>query len=342
MAAQKGHVSSEHPAVKKAYQEAHAWLERYLVAALIMDDGLRLKQYVRGCWGHNIIADWRRDSTGAITGIARVRTHWSGDRCGPAPLKIQFVSKRTRELTGRRRTVRPGVVDHELLWRYLRDVRHPAITANPPSSRRKGRRGGVVNTPVAREGYDPIKDAEAKLPLFYSKAGHGEYSQDVISSDRFGRALHWIAVNALGRDLPAWGNLDKQWRALWSAQISRLHIASYWMLVRPADGGVVIATHLTMDKAETLQKYYTQVNKLYVDAPKEGSPEDPAAYDACIDRLIRPHDTADPLEDPSIPLPAETRKFVESLDQSPQRARVRKARPGQPPPDRQRSDRAAS
>lgn len=342
VAVQKGHVASEHPAVKKASQEAHAWLERYLVAALIMDDGLRLKQYVRGCWGHNIIAEWRRDHMGKIIGINRVRTYWSGDRGGPAPLKTQFVSKRTRELTSRSRTVRPGVVDHELLWRYLRDVRHPVIAANPPSARREGRRGRVVKTPVARKDFDPIRDSEAKLPLFYSKSGHGKYSPDVISSDRFGRALYWIAVNAMGRDLPAWDSLDTKWRALWSAHISRLHIASYWMLVRPGDGGVLLATHLTMDKADTLQKYYAEFNKLYLDAPKDGTPEDPAVYDPWIDRLIRQHDAADPLEDPSIPLPEATRKFLESLSRAPQRARVRQARPGQRPPEIRGSDRTAS
>lgn len=335
-ATQKGHTPSEHPAVKKAYRKAYVWLERYLVVALVTDDGLRLKQYVRGCWGQNITADWRRDASGTIIGIARVRTHWSGDRSNPAPLKIQFTSKTTQHLSDRSRTVRPGVMDYDLLWRYLRDVRHPVIKANPPTARRKGRRGGVVNSPTIRGDFDPIKDADAKLPLFFSKSGHGSYTEGVLSGDRFGRALHWIAVHAMGRDIPAWGELGKEWRALWAAHIARLHIASYWMLVRPTDGGVVMATHLTMDKAETLQKYYAQFNKLYLDAPKDGSPEDPAVYDGWIDRLIRNHDAADPLMDSSIPLPEAARTFLESLDRALPRAPVRKARPGQRPPGGQR------
>lgn len=289
--------------------------------SLAIDDGLRRKQYARGRLGNdaNFRIELKWDAGETPVAILTMTTHWTGDRRDPAHLKIR---EKKNQVTRRdRRIVRRGFVDHVVLWDLIRHWRPRQLVLN-----------GAVSSLSA---YDLEADLrEGKYALFPSPQDvlRPEKSRTDIG-DLFGRELHYIVRTWLRPEVPAWEDLDKDWRGLWAIHISRLLIASHW-------GGARddwrTAMYLTMDTETTLRGDYSEIDEGLRDrlGPDTTHWEHLNAYDPWLDRLYYNNEEFDPLEDPGLPLPPHLKgRIAKTSGALPKKRRIRRARPGQKRPE---------
>lgn len=321
-----GHTDpDEHPAVRQA---AQAYFDDnavpHLMLALALDDGLRRQQYTHGRFGYtaHLRPTLTYDQDGHPTGVGRLTTTWSGARKDPAHLKIREKDGQIVRREGRE--VRAGIVDFAILWDVISWWRPRQLVA-----------GGAYQSLL---DYDLEADmAAGRFALFPSRSTQvtRPHRSRTDVSELAGQELHRVVRSYLRPELPAWGQLDNRWRALWAMHATRLLISSYW-------GGVrddwKYAKFLTLDEEETLRRKYTTLDEGLQDylTLERGNWEHLNAYDPWMDRLCRHREVFDPLLDPALPLPEHLRQRLEAerAAAAAPRPRIRKARPGQRVPAR--------
>lgn len=236
------------PAVRRAECRYHYWLTRYLVAAVHLSDGLRVKNYTgaRVGKGMHIQPTVIRDENGKWTGFSEVSTHFRGFDCPSVCLKIR-TDKNGKERS-RSHKLHPGIVDLELLFEYWTEARPKALVE-----------AGLLD---CIEAYDPDRDLdEWHFALFVSPQArptkpHGNYGEKTVS-DFVGQVIYTIARHVLGRELPDWEEIDRdsEFRSLFAAHVTRLLLGSYW-------GGIrddwKYASVLTEDSENVLRDHYSE------------------------------------------------------------------------------------
>jgi hypothetical protein len=330
-----GHAPESHPEVRAAaalYFDGAA--VPFLATTLATDDGLRRKQYTRGRLGdgRNFRITLSRDENGRPVGVASLTTTWTGDRRDPAHLKIR--EKDNKQVRRVDRVVRPGIVDHTILWDVLTWWRPMQLVAC-----------GVL---PSLADYDLEADlTTGEYALFPSRSAdvglHRPERSRTDVGDLVGRELHLIVRTYLRPELPAWEELGAEWRALWAIHILRLLTSTYWGGVREKWG---IATDLTLDTEPTLRRSYLEVDKRMTELRGRDTShwEHPNAYDPWMDRLFFDIAVLDPLLDPALPTPEHLRDRVgapiastpgsatASGSNGASRVRIRAARPEQQRP----------
>ena len=293
-----GHTAV-HPQVVARGRAYLRVLEEYLMTALVLEDGLRVKNYCNATWGRggNLVPTYR----GGV--LVALRSQWVGNVADPAGLKVWHIKgvRQHRPL----RDVRPGYVDLGLLDEYVHGFREGLLRAR-----------GLL---APGEPYNP---EDGRFPLFVStRSPRGgrrrkfkapcSYTEHVVSIDRVGRTLHRLAREALGREIPPWNACGARWRAAWAAHVTRLLTVTYWLGVRRNPD---VATLLTMDRESVLLDHY-KVELTYLADRMHGTVstwEHPAAYDAWMDRLYFGKEAFDPLDNAALPLPPAMAQLLES------------------------------
>lgn len=330
-AANAGHRPEAHRGVAKARNEYVTVLERYCATAIALDDGLRIKQYANGRWGYHFVGTWESDR------LVEVVTNWYGDKRDPAGLKI---TKKKKGLVPTERLGRPlrrSFVNYERLETYLRVFREERLRASGALA--SGERYSVDDPRFALFATADVPRKGKRRRL----VSPGAYNRDHVSVQLIGITLHHIARECFGRDVPAWDDLTGDaaltWWGIWSAHVTRLLVASYWNGVRDNEDGV--ATYLTLDELEALDKDYTVCNTYLRDRLGGDTShwEHPRAYDRWIKAMYDDwRARINPLDDPTLPLPPKMIAFLNAeaaKARAPKRGRrksavrVRRPRPGQ-------------
>lgn len=265
------HEDVESRPVRAARARYFKALGRYVLTAVLLEDGLRVANYAGGRVGRNFLPEVERAEDGTWERIVGVRTFFRG-YCDEAPLKVRR-SEQGKERR-RERSLRPGIVDMELLTDFWLELRPRALVSC-----------GLI---PSLEAYDPNQDTFA---LFVSPCStreeHGGYTPARLSKN-FGKVLHWMMREVFGRDVPTWKQLaaDKtlrhKWRGLFGAHATRLLIATYWGVVRERWS---IARELTNDKIVTLQSFYGVFEGWVAEARARQGIENPDHFNDLVDRL---------------------------------------------------------
>lgn len=333
-AVKAGHSPRTHWGVKWARAEYVTVLERYCATAIALDDGLRIKQYANGRWGYHFIGRWESGR------LVEVVTNWYGDKRDLAGLKITEKKKGLVPTERFGRPLRRSLVNYERLETYLLVFREERL-----------RKSGALKPEEPYSVDDPrfALFATADAPRRGKRrrmVSPGAYNRDHVSVQLIGRTLHQIARECLGRDVPAWdeltGDAAIRWWGIWSAHITRLLVASYWNGVHENEEGV--ATYLTLDEIEALDKDYTVCNNYLRDRLGGDTShwEHPKAYDRWMGAMYTGwRAQINPLDDPTLPLPPAMVAFLNAEAAKARAAkrgrrrdgvRVRRRRPGQAPP----------
>jgi hypothetical protein len=298
-----------HPRVRACESKYDRWLWRYLVFAVFIADGLRLTNYSGarlGAVGRERLTERRApdgtmiksythvepqiNAEGRLAGVA---TNFYGDDHPSVKLKIAKVAG-SDEWREREHWLRPGIVDMELFHDYLTRVRAKHLVS-----------AGLVSDLSDYSLADDV--AEWHFALFVSpavskdpyRAITGGYTPHVIS-ETYGRMLHWIAVEVLGREVPPYGQeLKAMYRRVFSGHSSRLKLGThlYGVLGRRTD-----AATLLNDSPEVVEKRYSVVEASMVH--RRGW-EHPRFFDAYFTRIWDQNEVIDwDQEDPlgSLPL----------------------------------------
>lgn len=270
------HSDLGHPQVNRARMRYKRVLRDYLITAVMISDGLRVKNYTGARLGAHFLPEPIRDETGRWIGLEGVRTTWRGFDSESVRLKIM------RDELGAERTrtwhLLPGIVDLELLWEYLVDFRVDDLVS-----------AGLIPSAAV---YDIERDVrEWQFALFTSghpasKVRDGCFHSPEFVSTRFGHMLHWMATEVLGHELPRWGSaeLAQEYRALFSGHITRLLLATYWGGIRSA---WTRATMLTDDTEETLRRSYSKVGARLIERFAKDDWTNPHFFDEEMDRIFR-------------------------------------------------------
>lgn len=290
----QGHTDA-HPLVRSARRDWHDWLTRYVVLALATDDGLRLANYSYGRLGSftEMQPTISRSLDGALELLA-LSTRFTGTGGSQPEARLKMLerpgSEKERE---RERRVSPGVVRMNLLRDYLLGPR----AANLLFQELTDRRGQVVTADTYSLEAELAGEYGGPFAFFVSKRSpraDKAYNKN-RASEEFGKALHWVARHALGRELPDYEAIDMHspYRSIFSIHISRLFIATYWLGVRTDLGreGIDRAMHLTDDTEKALREDYDAVDdvirearRVYVYASADRW-QHPEAYNGFMDRL---------------------------------------------------------
>lgn len=240
------------PAVSRARSRYLRILRRYIKLAVIIDDGMRIKNYARARLGKNVIVIGLRERDGRYLRIDDVQLTFRGyDRsAGPKVRRTTTGQERVRPL----RSLAPGIVDYELLADYLWEARLDDLV-----------RCGKLES---REAYDPKHDEWALFVSPNSAKPDGGYTEPRLSKN-FGRTIHWIARDLLhlndteGNPISSWQDitektpegktLRRKWRGLWNAHRSRQFVATF---VGGVLGLWIDASNRTNDRIATLQDIY--------------------------------------------------------------------------------------
>lgn len=261
-------AAATRPAVEAARRAYCRALREYVQAAVLLDDGMRIRNYANARNGLNVhIVGAQDPTTGLWQRVDTVTMTFRGyDRVAGTKKKRQESTgaegKRTRQLSR-------GVVDHELFADYLNECRIDDLV-----------RARLI---ASREVYAPARDRWA---LFVStsvgkkKRKYGGYTEAALSK-RFGRFLHRLCRDLLdlrdeeGRTIPTWAELRAatpdgkalrlKWRGLWNAHVLRQLIATFI-------GGLmqnwIEAVARTHDTIATLQNIYLNHEALVNDLNK--------------------------------------------------------------------------
>ena len=272
---------ADHTNLHRLTMRFHAALTEYMVVAIITAEGLREKNLRGARLGWHILPELERDAQGVAVGITRVITRFRGD--DPQWVRLKQTHEPGGGSSPRARTREwswpPGIVDHRLLFIYLRDVR----TAH-------ARRAGLLSA-------DAIIDLHTdRRALFISprpratrsdaEAG-GNYSRGILS-DVFGRALFWMARDVLarpglpGRYVDACKS-DSQYRGLFGAHAIRSLAATWWGGLRNRWD---FAEAYTNDLQPTLHVHYSKIPTWMARAVGSGGPQDPTFWNDVLDVLV--------------------------------------------------------
>ncbi len=263
--------AAKRPAVEAARRAYCSALRAYIQPAVLLDDGMRIRNYAnaRNRVNVHVVGDQDR-ATGLWRRVDTVTMIFRGyDRVAGTKKKRQASTgaegKRTRQLT-------KGIVDHELFADYLNECRIDDLV-----------RARLL---TSRDAYASAKDRWA---LFVStsagkqkrKRKHGGYTEAALSK-RFGRFLHRLCRDLLdlrdeeGRIIPTWPELRAdtpdgkalrlKWRGLWNAHVLRQLIATFIGGLMENWVECVARTH---DTIATLQNIYLNHQALVNDLNKK-------------------------------------------------------------------------
>ena len=259
----------------------HELLTEYMVVAIITAEGLREKNLRGARLGWHILPELDCDDRGEAIGIRRLITRFRGD--DPAWVRLKQTHEPGGGSSPRARTREwswpPGIVDHRLLFIYLRDVR----TAH-------AHRAGLL--PL----HDRIDLRTDTLALFISPRARavrseadagGNFSRGILS-DVFGRALFWMARDVLGRPgLPrsyaAACKADSDFRGLFGAHVIRSLGATWWGGLRNRWD---FAEAYTNDMQPTLHAFYSKIPTWMARAVGSGGPQDPTFWNDLLDVIM--------------------------------------------------------
>ena len=268
---------------QKHLRELDVALREWTLAALLMDDGLRIKNYSGAVVNRHLVPTVERDADGRWIGFTAVETRWRGIQGAP-----QVVLKIGKDSSGRERKrirqLTPGIVRLDLLFQFWTQSRPRDLV-----------RRGVLESV---DEYDPDKDdwalfispkssrrKSAKYKRPKHVRDHLPLGKDYLSRC-FGKLFHQFIREELGRDeVPAWDDPRRtrgEWKGLFTGHISRTLIATYF-------GGICddwnLATHLTDDDAKTLRVHYSRIRDQIHDLLHVDGPENPRWFDAVIARM---------------------------------------------------------
>lgn len=267
------------PSVRNARARYLAKLRDYMLLALILDDGLRIKNYAEGRFRVNIVPLFEHASgEQRVTGLRTRFRGWDSEAS----------TKKKRKAGGkenmRTRLVLQSIVDMELATDYVFEARLDDLVA-----------AGLVTD---RTSYDPDVDRFAFFVSPQSTRRSGAYSEAHLSR-RFGRLLHWISRDLLGHTdpdgnpIPTWKELKRpgpegkdlrrKWRSLWGAHIVRQlvavyigHILDQWTL----------ACERTNDKRSTLEDFYVEFDSMVAEAMTKKGVKNPLHFKEVCLRLL--------------------------------------------------------
>lgn len=292
-ARRKGHEN--HLEVRNARRAWHDALTEYVVLALATDDGLRLSNYSYARLGATteIRPTLAREADGTLV-LRSLHTRFTGTGGTQPEARLKMLHRAgTDGERERERRVSPGVVRMDLVLDFLQGPRAENLLFQGLTDR-----AGASVTP---ETYS----LERELAGEYGKPFAFFVSDSATRADRaynknrasevFGKALHWVARHALGRDVPDLETIDaaSEYRAIFAIHISRLLIATYWLGVRTDIGreGINRAMHITDDTERALRDDYDAVDDVIREARRVYVHESgdrwqhPDAYNAYMDRL---------------------------------------------------------
>jgi len=295
-------------------------VRKYVLLALILDDGMRIKNYAQGRFGKNIVPFFGVGDGGATT-VVGLRTRFSGyDAAASTKKKRRSGGKENM----RTRLVLQSIVDMRLVTDYVFEARVDDLVHL-----------GLV---ADRASYDMAADRFAFFVSPMSTRKSGGYSHPQISR-RFGQLVHWISRDLLGHTdpdgnpIPTWAELRgsgpdskvlrRKWRSLWSAHIVRQliavfigHIMDQW----PE------ACSRTNDHRSTLEDFYVEFEGMVAEALTKKGMQNPTHFKAICARLLaneiidwqrfdpaKPDTTAVPITNPTV--------VVHPADRKPRRRR---------------------
>jgi hypothetical protein len=289
-------------------------LSRYITFAVIVDDGLRVKNYSGAQMGKHVIPEVIRDKKGRPVGFASVQTHFSGFDEPWVCLKRRRAKAAKKSGAGaenvRKRFLSPAIVDLELLFRYCYETRPRHLV----------RRGLLPSV----DAFDPDSDNFAFItgPKVPGARKYRAYDTSVLVNmgairpdsvtNRFKRTMYDIMTDALRMKLPAWNSpkMKAQYRGVLGPHSARSALATYLGGVRQMWGE---AQRRTNDSFAMLLKHYDTVEATIVEAGKKVGPTNPNYFDKAMDRILAPEaftlnwvafwSEFDP-EDPAAALPA--------------------------------------
>lgn len=277
--ARRGHFDTT--TGRRILKEFDEVLKEYVLTAVLLDDGLRIKNYAGAMAGEHLKPEVVRDRSDRWVAFRRMETSFRGFDTPEVSLKV---ARDVREAERcRTRLLTPGVVDHRLLYIYWTESRPRDLV----------RRGTLRSV----EQFSPDTDHFAvfiapraggrrkirRSPVDERRRRSGQYTPDQLSKI-IGRVLHWMVRDVLGRDVPAWDDpvRTKEWRGVFAAHVTRTLLATYF-------GGIrkdwVYACEVTDDTEITLRRNYVKIRSAVVARLREAGPENPHHFDAVIDRM---------------------------------------------------------
>lgn len=267
----------------------------YVLVAVFLDDGLRVSNYAYARSGEHFVPEVVEDEAGTPVSFRRVETSFRGlDKPGA---RLKVTQDRSGKERRRERYLLPGMVDHDLLFRYWFETRPRNLV-----------RGGVLSD-VAE--YDPEDDHYAvfvrtrRLPgnRAHRATKRQTWEQSAMDAgcmlpnslaDRFGKSLHWIMKEVLDTPgLPEWNTPELRsgrWRGVFGAHITRTIIAVYHGGMRE-DWNT--ATYLTNDDRETLESHYLEIAPLVDRLRRRSDSRNPHWFDSVIDQILEGHEGSD-------------------------------------------------
>jgi hypothetical protein len=312
-AKERGHSQPmAHRVARESYGAYSTALRRYLALAIPAALPLRKGNFAHGRWGLGE-GEWRLELEGPLNDPQAVKcligsfTSRAVDR---SKLKGHF-NKREKKLLQR---VSPAIVDYEILFSYLRDVRAPELMA----------RG------VSLEPTDPL-GLSKPTPLFLQRNSLAG-SEDVWARN-FRRAL----ISGISMLRPNTANLPpNKARGLLSIHRVRALFSTHWFGVvgDRAPGGLMtgkqIAAHFTTDTPQTLYAHYVRVMPTMTSLAAKMAPQDqwenPRIF---IDLMYRALLEARPIEWEKIDMPRPPRNGTAIKALRVPMRRIARARPGQ-------------
>jgi len=233
--------------VRRARSEYNEPLRLYLLFALMLDDGMRTQNYANAIVNVHLKPQLRRDGRGRPTGFLGASMVFNADDPYGARLKVRR-RKPDEEAPSRPNVLTRSIVDMELLYDYVTDTRLDVLIDL-----------GLLGS---RDEYDVEHD---RWGLFVSAtsadATYGRYSRSMTSAT-FGRTLHRIATEVLGREsIPAWDDpaLKREWRGLFAGHVSRLLLETY---VGGVLGNFKRSCALTFHSEQVARKHYVAFTNL--------------------------------------------------------------------------------
>ena len=327
----KGHkCPEEHPAVKAAYDAYFGAAVPFCRLAVVVDDGLRYKQYVNGRLGDtaHFRPSFEKDEAGNIIGLSQVATFWYGDRRCKAGLKVRGANGKANKRENR--LLRRAYTPHDILFDIITVWRPRQLVSN----------GAIPSL----EAYDLVEDMKhGRWALFPTDDAAVQESHKPLSNltEVFAKEFWSMIRRFLRPELPAYEERGSEWRGLLTQHIARLLNGSY-------HGGIcqdwATATELLNDKKETIEKEYNECARGILDKirGKTDHWEHPKAYDSWMKRMYHYHEDICPLDDPTLPLPDHLRDSLKLNPHFPVSApkrvgrAMRRSRPGQAPPTTRR------
>lgn len=281
-------VRRECKPVVRARRDYFETLREWTIAAVLLDDVMRIKNYARGIMGVNFRLEFVRDSTGVAQldavgrpRIAQVTAEFRGyDR--------RAGTKRKRNARGaervRSRTLSPGIVDLELFADFVFELRVEDLV-----------RSGKLASP---EAYDPAADHWALFTHAQSKDAMGGYTKARLSK-RFGRIIHWMHRDVLrlrdseGRELPEWKAMQgkspeaqalrARYRGLFNGHCNRPLAVTF--LIGVLDNHIE-AMHRTNDSRQVLEDFYAEFRTAVSEAKRNQGILNPTWFRGVVELLI--------------------------------------------------------